>query len=325
MSEALRSCAITGWGTYLPENQVVFDAGTDHQQVRFRVNDGTSQLDMLARASSQAIGKATEAGAIASANDIDCVISACAVDVQPLPSTAALLEERLDIHTGAPAVGIDSSCTSFVTALDVAASWVSSGRYGNVLIASGDLSSIGLNPEQKESYELFSDAAAAVVVSAAQNDKQGVFAYKQQTFPRHAHETEIRGGLTGHHPQYFGDNPQEYMFDMKGRQVLLSAYRVLPEFMNSFAEQSDVPNDAYNLVVPHQASRALGMIMKILKIPSEKYVDIVATHGNMVSAAIPFALCKSLDEQRLVTGEGQRALLCGTAAGLTLSALGIRL
>ena len=54
---------------------------------------------------------------------------------------------------------------------------------------------LGLNPKQKESFELFSDGAAAFIFQASSQDK-GVIASLQHTWSEGAHDTEIRGGLT---------------------------------------------------------------------------------------------------------------------------------
>ena len=77
-----------------------------------------------------------------------------------------------------------------------------------------------------------------------------------------------------------------------------------------------------NMVVPHQASKALGMIMPLLGIPSDKYIDIVPQYGNMVSAAIPHAFIWAIENGRIKKGD--TVLLIGTAAGLTANALLIK-
>jgi len=73
-------------------------------------------------------------------------------------------------------------------------------------------------------------------------------------------------------------------------------------------------------VVPHQASKlAMQHIRKKLGIPTEKLVDIFAHRGNQVAASLPSAL-----HELLVSGRGKsgdRILLIGTSAGLSLGAM----
>ena len=110
---------------------------------------------------------------------------------------------------------------------------------------------------------------------------------------------------------------------MDGRAVLLSASRVLPGFFERFFEKAGTSVDEIDYVIPHQASRALPLIMRRIGIPEDRYANYVEDFGNMVSASVPFALAKAWDEGRI--GRGSRVLLCGTAAGLTANALLLQL
>ncbi len=311
---SIRNCEIAGHGYVLPERTVTFG-----DQTRYRIDDDVSQIDMLSAASYKALENAG-----LEPNDIDCIIGASAAGVQPLPSTAALLQERIAPDAELAAFDVNSSCTSFITALDIASRYIQDGQYDRILISAGDVGTRFLNPNQKESFELFSDAGAAFIVTKTDDPEKGVLASAQRTWPRHAHDTEIRGGLSRSPAQLYDQRPPEdYLFDMNGRKALMSMLRVLPDFFDSFYAKNDLSIDDFELVIPHQASRALGLAMKKLKIPQEKYADYVQDYGNMVSASVPFALSKKLGEGALKSGD--TALLCGTAAGLTANALAIRL
>ncbi|KQO47610.1 MULTISPECIES: 3-oxoacyl-[acyl-carrier-protein] synthase III C-terminal domain-containing protein [unclassified Frigoribacterium] len=312
----MKNCQIAGWGTYLPDEVVAFGA-----QTRYRVADHTSQLDMLASAAEQALERAG-----LRPDDVECVIAACAAGVQPIPCTAALVMERVAPGAAAAAFDVNSTCTSFVTAVDVASRYLADGEYDNVLIVSGDVGSRFLDPGQRESFELFSDAAAAVVLTRGADDPEGpgVIASLQRTWPAHAHDTELRGGLSRHPAQAYADgDPRDYLFDMNGRRALMGMLAVLPGFFAAFFEKAGLGLDDVDLVVPHQASGALGIAMRRLGMAPGTYVDAVAEYGNMVSASVPYTLARCLDDGRL--GRGDTVLLCGTAAGLTANALALRL
>jgi 3-oxoacyl-[acyl-carrier-protein] synthase-3 len=146
----------------------------------------------------------------------------------------------------------------------------------------------------------------------------------QQTWPEHAHDTELRGGLSRYPAQRYADgDPADYLFAMQGRRALTGMLRVLPGFFARFWERSGLGLDDVDLVVPHQASGAIGLAMRRIGIPTGKYVDEVAAFGNSVSSSVPFMLARCLDDGRLRRGD--TVLLCGTAAGLTANALALRL
>lgn len=303
---ATRRCKISGYGTYLPKNTVTFADG-----IRYRVSEAETQLFIATEACKIALDKSG-----LSINEIGCIVSASAVDIQPIPCTAALIHEKLAKGTSIPALDINTTCTSFLTSLDIMSYLIDAGRYKNVLIVSSEVGSLGLNEKQRESYELFSDGAAAVVLSATSKASQGVIASMQQTWSEGAHSTEIRGGLTGLLPRYYSEkNKDDYMFDMDGRTILRIAATKLPKMFDEFNAEFGFSIDEADLIIPHQASRALSMIMKRIGAPEGKYIDWVKNYGNMVSASVPFILCKLLEQGKLQTGE--KVLLCGTAAGLT--------
>jgi 3-oxoacyl-[acyl-carrier-protein] synthase-3 len=63
--------------------------------------------------------------------------------------------------------------------------------------------------------------------------------------------------------------------------------------------------------------------MDRLGVKSDNYVDMVSSHGNMVSASVPYALIHSIESGAV--HEGSRILLCGTAAGLSFNALALQM
>ena len=74
------------------------------------------------------------------------------------------------------------------------------------------------------------------------------------------------------------------------------------------------------MVVPHQASLlSLKLMQKKLGIPEGKMFINIEKLGNTVAASIPLALMEAI-EKGLVE-RGDKVLLLGTSAGLTLGAM----
>lgn len=191
------------------------------------------------------------------------------------------------------------------------------------MIVSSEVGSLGLDPKQRESFELFSDGAAAFIFQKTTADK-GVIASLQRTWSEGAHDTEIRGGLTSYQPKEYSDSTKEnYIFDMKGRKILLLSARKIPAMFEEFNSKTDMALNDIDFIVPHQASRALPVVMEKLGIPTDKYLDIVSDYGNMVSVSVPFGLAYSLD--RGLVKEGDTIYLLGTAAGMTVNMLALKL
>ena len=309
----MRRIQFKGYGIELPKNTAEFKG-----QIRYRISEGESQISLAVSACEKALKNAN-----ITINDIDCIVSASAVGIQPIPCTAALIHEKIAKGTSIPALDINTTCTSFITALDTMSYLVEAGRYERVLIVSCDVASIALNPKQKESFQLFSDGAAAFVIEKTEKEI-GVIDAIQKTWSEGAHSTEIRGGLSNFHPKNYSEmTKEEYMFDMNGKTVLSLSISKIPELMKNFLKNNGMKVSDIDMTVPHQASVAMPLVMQKLGIEKDKFLDEVKEFGNMVSASVPITLVHGLENGKIKSGN--TILLIGTAAGLTTNMMLIKL
>lgn len=280
-----------------------------------------SQSEVAAAAGLQAL---TRAGLAPS--DVDLLIGACGVQEQALPGTAAAISAHLGLPAGTPVFDVNASCLSFLQALQVAASLLSTTGYRRILVVSADLASRGLDYREPEASLIFGDgAAAAVVERPAEGGLQSgaLLAVKMATYPQGRSYCEVRAGGTRCNPQV-GMTPDDFIFRMKGKEVFRLASQHLPTFLADVLRDAGLTLSDIDWVVPHQASHlAMEHLRKRLGILPEQLVDIYGTHGNQVAASLPTAL------HSLMSGgqarPGQHVLMLGTAAGLTLGAAVIRL
>ncbi|MCT0017726.1 3-oxoacyl-ACP synthase [Lactococcus lactis subsp. lactis] len=299
---------IKGLGVSLPKQSVTFKSGT-----RYRISGRENHLQLLVESAQDALKKSGM-----KLDEIDAIVGACAVGLQPIPCTAALVHEQLSPKRHIPAFDINSTCTSFISAVDIVSSQIASGKYKNVLIVAGDVPSIALNAEDKHSYELFGDGAVSTILSSSQYGK--ILYSNQLTYSKGAHMTQIAGGGTSLPSYHINDNNRPlYQFHMEGRKVLKLSFDLIDEMMRNVTKDSGIKLDEIDMIIPHQASPALGLVMKKLGIEKDKYIDIVSEYGNMVSASVPFALHYAIQKERIKRGD--KVLLIGTAAGLTTNAL----
>ena len=309
----MRRIQFKGYGIELPKNTVELKG-----QVRYRISEGESQISLAVSACEKALKNAN-----ITINDIDCIVLASAVGIQPIPCTAALIHEKIAKGTSIPALDINTTCTSFITALDTMSYLVEAGRYERVLIVSCDVASKALNPKQKESFQLFSDGAAAFVIEKTEKEI-GVIDAIQKTWSEGAHSTEIRGGLSNFHPKNYSEmTKEEYMFDMNGKTVLSLSISKIPELMKNFLKNNGMKVSDIDMTVPHQASVAMPLVMQKLGIEKDKFLDEVKEFGNMVSASVPITLVHGLENGKIKSGN--TILLIGTAAGLTTNMMLIKL
>lgn len=305
----MRNLKIMGCANALPGKKMMFK-----DQTRYRLEEGETLLDLC----DVAVQNALEDAGI-TIKDIDCIIGGMATPLQLIPCNAALIHERVAKGLEIPAMDINTTCTSFVSAMDMASYLIDAGRYEKILIVSGDCASAALNPNQQESYELFSDAVSAFVVGKSEADA-GVLYAAQKTWSEGAHDTEIRGGGGLQTAFLFTEeNKEDYYFDMKGVKVLKLTAKKLPGLLKDTLLKAQLSLDDIDVIVPHQASKALDMIIPHLGLQNKQYINCVKEYGNMVSASIPFTLCNAIHENKVCKGD--TVMLFGTAAGLTSNIL----
>ena len=257
--------------------------------------------------------------------DLDALICASGSIEQAIPCTAALIQRELKKSaSGVPCFDINATCLSFVAALDLASSLIASNRYHRIAIVSSEIASVGLNKNQHEAYSLFGDGAACIVVEKPpQNEDSNVIHALMKTYSDGADYCKIDGGGTRIHPSHWTPQTADlHQFKMDGRKVFKCVLETIPEFYANFMEQAGLTLNALKLVIPHQASGSgMELVRRKLDIPKEKFMDILENHGNMIAASIPLALHYAIDQGRLKRGE--KAVLIGTGAGLSLAALAI--
>ncbi|MCS7460953.1 beta-ketoacyl-ACP synthase III [Paenibacillus doosanensis] len=253
--------------------------------------------------------------------DIDCLVCASGTMEQPIPSTASLIQRALgEEQSGVPCFDINSTCLSFLTALDVMSYMVASGRYRRILLVSSEIASIGLNWSDKESAALFGDGAAAVIVEGAeQGEGSRIVCSAMKTYSQGAHLSQIRGGGTGAHA-LSAQEEEAFLFEMDGQAIYKMAARILPGFVDSLLREAGCSIQDIELVIPHQGSAmAMRLIGRKLGIARERLMFITPTHGNTIAASIPMGLHEAIRQGRIA--RGSRIMLLGTSAGLSVGGM----
>ncbi|WEV53916.1 3-oxoacyl-ACP synthase [Leuconostocaceae bacterium ESL0723] len=254
--------------------------------------------------------------------DLDQIICASAVPSQAIPATAPLLQAAYgEEAAGIPAYDVNATCISFATAFDLMTNMINLGKYQRVAVVSTDLPSLSLNYDEPKNALLFGDGSAAAILERDGEGPAKIYANKMATYGMGAHDTEIRGGGSAIPPKTYPDRPKtDFMFHMDGQATFRLAMRKVPAFVENLLDEAGLKMDDIDMVIPHQAS---GLAMKIMKkhldIPDEKFYNIINDHGNMVSASIPTALSLAIDRGDIKRGD--KVLMIGTAAGLTMQGL----
>ena len=254
-------------------------------------------------------------------NQLDLIINASGTGEQAIPDTGALIQRQLGLgNSGIPAMTVHTTCLSFVAGMDVASNFINSGRYKNILIASADVASCGINPKEPESASLVGDAAAAVVVTKAEAGESSMIHHAHfKTYGEGAYLTAIMGGGSRLHPRFEGHKPEDDLFHMDGPAVLRMVRGIAHDFLDELYPGLSKGLMDIDVVVPHQASKVGLMMLERFGWPENKIMRTIETLGNCVSASIPATLYQAVRDGNIQRGE--KVLLVGTGAGLSIGGL----
>lgn len=257
--------------------------------------------------------------------DLDLLIGANGTPAQAIPCTSALIQEALGAQkSGIPCFDINSTCLSFITAIDTISFAIEAGQYKRVAIVSSEVASVGINPNQKESAALFGDGAACIIIEKDETGKCGILASSMNTYSSGAHDAEIKAGGTLKHPVAHNDvTNDDFMFNMNGPKIFRQASKLVRPFFDNLLIKANINKDEMKLFIPHQASMlSLAIAQKKMEISDDKFFRYVSDHGNQIAASLPTGLHNAIEDKKI--NRGDIVVMMGTSAGFSIGAIVLR-
>jgi 3-oxoacyl-[acyl-carrier-protein] synthase-3 len=318
---------IIGTGSYLPPKRVtnnvlaaqLAEKGIDTSDEWIVSRSGISarhyaepdvQSSDLAVAASR---RALEMAGLAP-NDIDLIIVATSTPDHfgGFPSTACIVQRKLEITNECAAFDVQAVCSGFVYAVSVADSFIKSGAHKNVLVIGAEVFSRILNFEDRTTCVLFGDGAGAMVLTASK--EPGILATKLHSDGSYADILCIPGSVNA------GAVAGSGFLHMDGPAVFKLAVSVLEKVANEALKIADMSASQIDWLIPHQANiRIMQSTAKKLGLSMENMVVTVDQHGNTSAASIPLALDTAVRDGRIKAG--QNVMMEGVGGGFTWGAV----
>lgn len=240
-----------------------------------------------------------------------------------LPTTACMLQDRLGIPTSAGALDVNLGCSGYVYCLSLAKGLIETGAARCVLLLTADTYSKYINPLDKSVRTLFGDGATASVVVAAERPDAAIGPFVFGTDGSGSKHLIVEAG--GARTPRSADTALELADEsgnvrsrddlyMNGAEVMGFSLREVPKAVAGLLVKADVPKEAIDFFVLHQANRfMLEALRKKLKIDAAKFPIHIENCGNTVSSTIPLALI-AMREQGCFDTE-KRLMLVGFGVG----------
>jgi 3-oxoacyl-[acyl-carrier-protein] synthase-3 len=297
---------IIGTGGYLPEKvltnadlEKIVDTSDEWIFTRTGIRErhiaaeGQTTCDLAEQAARQAMQRAG-----VTKDEIDLIIVATTTPDKVFPSTACLLQQRLDIH-GCAAFDVQAVCTGFVYALGVADSFVRAGRATKALVIGAETLSRIVDWTDRTTCVLFGDGAGAVVLEAA--DEPGILSVHLHADGSYENLLHVPAGISSDYERL---KRGEAHIEMKGNEVFRMAVNTLGRIVDETLEANQMQKSDVDWLVPHQANtRIIAATAKKLDMSMDNVVLTVDRHGNTSAASVPLALNEAVQDGRIQPGQ----------------------
>jgi 3-oxoacyl-[acyl-carrier-protein] synthase-3 len=256
--------------------------------------------------------------------EIECLIVGSVCPDFGEPATANVIQDEL----GMKGAGFDvnNACNGFMSALQIANSFVVSGAYRHVAIVCGEMISpfIPWHLAQHPSETLkhlgaltLGDGGGAAIVSAC-GDDVGILAMQSMTDPSLWREATVLGGGS----MYPHDDAKHWFLSRPGR-MFAAAEKYVPGLIDEVLARAGWSRDDVQLIIPHQVSTQMteklvewfgrGLDMAVLTYP---------LLGNNAAASQLIALDAARKEGRLE--RGMNLLFVSCSAGFAAAVAAVR-
>jgi 3-oxoacyl-[acyl-carrier-protein] synthase-3 len=243
-----------------------------------------------------------------------------------LPTTACLLQERLNLRTNIGALDFNLGCSGFVYGLALSKGLITAGIAECILLVMSETYSKHIHRNDKSNRSIFGDAAAATIVERSTIEKIGEFVLGTDGSGKDD-LIVLNGGMRNRilESEHKLNNPGgDEMFPnclyMNGPEVFNFTIKNVPTLFSETLVRNNTSLDAIDFVIFHQANKfMLDYLKKKIKIPDDKFIIDMEETGNTVSATIPVALDSAL--KKGVIKVGNKVLLAGFGVGYSWGAV----
>ncbi len=253
---------------------------------------------------------------------IDLIILATVTPDMHVPATSCRIQAALGCVRAA-AFDIAAGCTGFVYATNIAAQFLWTGTYRNVLVIGAECLSRITNYNDRSSCILFGDGAGAVVYSS-EHFQWGEVRSCSIEADGNGYDVMYQTAGGARLPITAELIEQDaHKLVIRGREVYKFATNKMVELVRR--EAANNPELTLGAVIPHQMNaRIIEAARERLELPENAIYVNIERFGNTSSASIPLALDEARRNGFLDPHKDKLVVLCAFGAGLTWGSVGLR-
>lgn len=246
----------------------------------------------------------------ASVADADVVLVSALVPDHLTPSVAALVSGRFGIR-GAGTFDLHAACSGFAYGMITANAYLAGGLAKKVLLIAAETLSKAVDYTDRGTCILFGDAAVAMLIERASDNKRFAFTYGTDG------DLADKVYLSAFSPSVNGvpvEKPR--VIRQNGQALYTYVVRTITERITALMDEARLTPADIDWFIPHSANlRMIDAMRERLGFAREQMLTSVERYGNTSSASIPLALIDAVRDGRVQRGD--KVLIYGFGGGLT--------
>lgn len=248
-------------------------------------------------------------------NKIDFILFCTQSPDYRLPTTACILQDRLELRRNIGALDFNLGCSGFVYGLGVAKGLISTGIAETILLVTSETYTKYLRRDDKSNRTIFGDGAAVTLIEKDETKQN--FHFELGTDGSGFDNLIVRNGGS-RNPILEEDYRGNCLF-MNGPKIFSFTISKIPVVVDEVLKRNNLTKDEIDFFVFHQSNgHILRHQKEILEISEEKFYINMERTGNTVSSTIPIALKDLMDNGKL--RKGSKIMLVGFGVGLSWGA-----
>ncbi len=309
---------IIGTGSALPalsisNNMLSQFLDTDDSWIRTRTGIKTrrilsteSLIDLAEKAAKSALINAEVVS-----SDIDFIICSNVANNYVTPALSCIVQGL--IQASCPCIDLNGACSGFIYALDMAESYIETGKAKKILIVCAEEPTKFCNWKERDTSILFGDGAGAVVVSSEDHCFRSIHLSTISKTDVLYYQRKME------QTPYENNGEAESPLVMHGKDVFKLAVLASTNDIKIVMDKAHVKASEVDYYLLHQANiRIIDSIRQNLNESKCKFPSNIDKYGNTSSASIPILLDELNKNKKLK--DGDVLVLSAFGAGFTTGA-----
>ncbi len=320
-----RTCSIVSVGSYVPHKvltnhdlEKMVDTSDDWITSRTGIKERRVAADneFTADLAAQAALRAMEKGHI-TPDQIDLIIVATITPDMPFPSTACLVQQKINARRAA-AFDIEAACSGFIFALEIGQQFIMSRTYETVLVIGAEKLSSIIDWKDRNTCVLFGDGAGAAILQH-RSQAHGLLTACMGSDGQKAELLSMPGGGSRCPATPESVAKGLHHLRMDGKETFKNAVNAMLTAAQEALRRCEIDISHIKCVIPHQANRRIiDAVGERLGVKPEQVFVNLDKYGNTSAASVAIALDEAVTQGKIHRGD--LVLLVVFGAGLTWGA-----